>query len=253
MVPGGAGRGKGESGGLPTVGSRTVNGEKWLGRAEKELLRRMHDVSWLMKTIKQRFAASFNASRERFGPVWSERFKSVLVEGDLKALRTVAAYIDLNAVRSGQAEDPKDYRFCGYAEALAGGKEARRGLGVLGCGLAGYRQTLFGSGDAPKEGKASLDPRQARKVIDEDRGKLPLHQLLRCRLRYLTDGYVLGSEEFVKEAAKPLGGPPQEAGPSQARRAPRRSRGLPGNARTAGGGGLREQAAQSSKFRPELA
>ena len=63
-------------------------------------LRRMHDVSWLMKTIKQRFAASFNASRERFGPVWSERFKSVLVEGDLKALRTVAAYIDLNAVRS---------------------------------------------------------------------------------------------------------------------------------------------------------
>ena len=131
----------------------------------------------------------------------------------------MAAYIDLNAVRSGQAEDPKDYRFCGYAEALAGGKEARRGLGVLGCGLAGYRQTLFGSGAAPKEGKASLDPRQARKVIDGDRGKLPLHELLRCRLRYLTDGYVLGSEEFVKEASKPLEGlrkkpvRPKPAGP----------------------------------------
>ena len=44
-----------------------------LGKAMRaSLRRRMHDVSWLMKTIKQRFAASFNASRERFGPVWSE-------------------------------------------------------------------------------------------------------------------------------------------------------------------------------------
>ncbi|MFP4358915.1 MAG: transposase, partial [Puniceicoccaceae bacterium] len=45
----------------------------------EELLRRMHDVSWMMKTIKQRFAVWFNKSRERFGPVWSERFRSVLV------------------------------------------------------------------------------------------------------------------------------------------------------------------------------
>ena len=43
----------------------------------EELLARMHDVSWLMKTIKQRFAIWFNKPRERFGPVWAERFKSV--------------------------------------------------------------------------------------------------------------------------------------------------------------------------------
>ncbi|MFP4358825.1 MAG: transposase, partial [Puniceicoccaceae bacterium] len=53
----------------------------------EELLGRMHDVSWMMKTIKQRFAIGFNKPRERFGPVWSERFRSVLVEGDVKALR----------------------------------------------------------------------------------------------------------------------------------------------------------------------
>ncbi|MFP4493260.1 MAG: transposase [Puniceicoccaceae bacterium] len=97
----------------------------------EDLLARMHDVSWLMKTINQRFATWFNNSRERFGPVWSGRFKSVLVEGDPEVLRTVAAYIDLNAVREGLADDPKDYRFCGYAEAVAGNPAAVEGLSVL--------------------------------------------------------------------------------------------------------------------------
>jgi hypothetical protein len=30
----------------------------------------------------------------------------------------VAAYIELNPVRAGLCADPKDYRYCGYAEAL---------------------------------------------------------------------------------------------------------------------------------------
>ncbi|MBC2603017.1 transposase, partial [Puniceicoccus vermicola] len=55
----------------------------------KSLLRRMGDVSWMMKTLKQRFTLWFNRSRDRFGPLWCERFKSVLVEGDRWALRTV--------------------------------------------------------------------------------------------------------------------------------------------------------------------
>ena len=40
-----------------------------------------------------------------------ERFKSVLVGDSKGALSTVAAYIDLNAVRAGIVTDPKDYRF----------------------------------------------------------------------------------------------------------------------------------------------
>ncbi len=96
-----------------------------------ELLARMHDISWLMKTIKQRFSTWFNRSRDRFGPVWSKRFESVLLEDDIEALRTVAAYIDLSAKREGVADDPKDYPFCGYAEASAGNEAARRGLAPL--------------------------------------------------------------------------------------------------------------------------
>jgi hypothetical protein len=176
----------------------------------EDLVRRMHDVSWLMKTIKQRFASSFNASRERFGPVWGQRFKSVAVEGDPKILRTVAAYIDLNAVRAELVEDPKDYPFCGYAEALAGGKEALRGLEVLGCDLDGYRNILLEAGADAEEGEDSEDSGQGE-------GTFPL----RGRLQYISDSYVLGSEEFVKEASKSLEGlrkkpvSPKPAGPAE--------------------------------------
>lgn len=40
----------------------------------------------------------------------------------------MAAYIDLNPVRAGLVEDPKDYRWSGYAEAVAGKVPAQQGL-----------------------------------------------------------------------------------------------------------------------------
>ncbi|MBC2601660.1 transposase, partial [Puniceicoccus vermicola] len=165
----------------------------------KSLLRRMGDVSWMMKTLKQRFTLWFNRSRDRFGPLWCERFKSVLVEGDRWALRTVAAYIDLNAVRAGLVEDPKDYRFCGYAEAIGGGRMARAGLSVVDKDLAGYRQTLYGAGAGEKDEKKSISREEAVRVLEEEKGKLPLSVVLRCRVRYFTDGMVLGSPSFVEE------------------------------------------------------
>jgi prevent-host-death family protein len=46
-------------------------------------------------------------------------------------LATMAAYIDLNAVRAGIVSDPKNYRWCGYGEAVAGKKKAREGLAAI--------------------------------------------------------------------------------------------------------------------------
>ncbi len=168
----------------------------------KDLVRRMHDISWFMKTLKQRFAHWFNGSRERFGALWAERFKSVLVEGDRWALRTVAAYIDLNAVRAGLVEDPKDYRFCGYGEALGGSDRARAGLSIVDNSMAGYRQTLYGVGSSGKEGKSSLSREEAVRVLETEKGKLPLSTVLRCRVRYFRDGIVIGSASFVEEHLK---------------------------------------------------
>ena len=163
------------------------------------LIHRMHDVSWMMKTLKHRFTRWFNQSRERFGTIWSERFKSVLVEGDRWALRTVAAYIDLNAVRAGLVEDPKDYRFCGYGEAMGGGRRARQGLQIVDPDMAGYRQTLYGVGSEERPEKCSFDRKTAVRVLEVEKGKLPLSVVLRCRVRYFTDGWVIGSPDFVRK------------------------------------------------------
>ena len=103
------------------------NGEE----AEKirhKLLARMSDVSEFMKTVKQRFSVWFNRNHRRYGTLWADRFKSVLVEGAGNPLQIMAGYIDLNPVRAGIIEDPKEYRFCGYAEAVAGEKVAQLGL-----------------------------------------------------------------------------------------------------------------------------
>ena len=51
-----------------------------------------------------------------------------MVEEAERALRTMAAYIDLNPVRAGMVTDPGDYRWSGYSEAMAGKSRSRRGL-----------------------------------------------------------------------------------------------------------------------------
>ena len=162
----------------------------------------MGDVSQFMKLVKQRFSVWFNRSHQRFGTLWSERFKSVLVEPQGKALETMATYIDLNCVRAGLATDPKDYRFCGYAEAVAGVATAQAGLlSILG-GMwpeaqATYRHWLFGTATEARESEASIDAALLKRVIAEG-GRLPLSTVLRCRIRYFTDGAVLGSKAFVE-------------------------------------------------------
>ena len=176
----------------------------------RRLLARMGDVSEFMKSLKQRFSIWYNHTHDRYGTLWAERFKSVLVEGAGNALQTMAAYIDLNPVRAGLVEDPKDYRFCGYAEALAGSDLAQAGLRriwadwgrdagecVFEAALRSHRALIFGKGSEPGRG-ASISRERALKVLEEQDGVLPKAAVLRCRVRYFTDGAILGSSEFVR-------------------------------------------------------
>jgi REP element-mobilizing transposase RayT len=172
----------------------------------EKLLARMGDVSAFMKTLKQRFSMWFNKSHDRFGPLWSDRFKSVLVEGKGNVLQTMAAYIDLNPVRAGIIEDPKDYRFCGYAEAVAGRKKAIFGLKFVTAGLyeissteilQTYRCMLFGKGRSSAHGASQIERKQFVQVMEHERGQLSTSSLLRCRIRYFSEGAVLGSQDFV--------------------------------------------------------
>jgi putative transposase len=177
-------------------------GGEWAGWVER-LRARMGDVSWFMRLFKQGFSVWFNRGRDRTGTLWERRFTSVLVEDAPLAVATVAAYIDLNPVRAGLVKDPKAYRWCGYAEALARGKRRRPSLCCLFTGktweeaLALYRLILFNKGTTPTGGRAGISP-EARKAVQVERGQLSLGSLVRHRVRYFTAGAVVGSRAFVE-------------------------------------------------------
>ena len=182
-------------------------GGEVLERLRARHLKRMWDLSEFMKTLKQKFTVWFNRKHDRVGTLWESRFRSVVVEGSWKSLLCVAAYIDLNAARAGLVEDPKDYRWCGYGEAVVGDQLARKGLAAALEDLKPgadwrdvgprYRKVLFGIGE-----EHSVRPGLSREEIAkvwEAGGKLTLPQLLRCRLRYFTAGMAIGSAGFVEQ------------------------------------------------------
>ena len=192
------------------------HGSAYLIEDQQNRLRlRMGDISAFVKTLKQRYSMSYNARHKRSGTLWEERFKSVLVENGESAKATVAAYIDLNPVRVKLVADPKDYRWSGYGEACGGGKAAREGLmaahdsrhyeqsGAWRHVSARYRVLLYAEGE---ERRAAYGGQLVRKGIAtaevdkvlERGGKLPLPEILRCRVRYFTDGMAIGGKEFVE-------------------------------------------------------
>ena len=194
------------------------------------LKKRFCDLSLFVKEVKERFSRWFNKRRGRKGTLWMDRFKSVIVESKGEALRTMAAYIDLNSVRACLVKDPKDYRWCGYAEALGGSRRAQRGLckaqgkpvdGWKSAGAAAaYRCLLHAEGREVKNAQNNkvvtrgVSVESARAVLTK-KGKLSPAELVRLRVRYFTDGVALGSKEFVEnlfEAQREKFGPRRKQG-----------------------------------------
>jgi len=196
-------KGPGAAGHLVKLGKLLKQNSAQAIQFRTGLLALMGDLSQYMKLLKQRFCIWFNKHHSRYGTLWAERFKSVLLEPIGWVLSAVAAYIDLNCVRAGLAKDPKDYRFCGYAEAVAGLEPARCGLSIVIGREAweeaqgAYRQRLFGTGAGPREHGAVITMEDFERVLGAG-GKLSMPEVLRCRLRFLSDGAVLGGQAFVQ-------------------------------------------------------
>jgi hypothetical protein len=72
------------------------------------------------------------------------------------------------SIRVGIVSSPEDYRWCGYAEAVAGGRRGQKAEVV--------------------------------EEVVEQGGGMPLRQALRHRVRYFCDGAVLGAAAFVNGA-----------------------------------------------------
>jgi hypothetical protein len=152
----------------------------------------------------------------------------VIVESGIAA-RTMAAYIDLNPVRAGMVADPAGYRWSSYGEAVGGGnkgngKKAREGL-VRAC--LSHEGAGFEAGKWPevsriyrramglalgrKSGKAEVDKERIKPELNTEEAlaakangtvlpDLGMAAMLLHRVRYFTDGAVIGSKAFVNEA-----------------------------------------------------
>jgi putative transposase len=191
---------------------RSIGATEAAEALRESFFKRMWDVSFFMKSLKQRFSAWYNKKAARTGTLWEQRFRSVLVQsGD--ALMTMAAYIDLNPIRAGMVEKPEDYRWSGYSEAMAGRRTAQGAIrGIVETharramtnedAMSTYRAIIYGEGEArpagqnEAKGRKGLAKERVREVI-EKKGRLSRYEMLRCRVRYFTDGVALGTKVFV--------------------------------------------------------
>ncbi len=181
---------------------------------EKEELRnsyfqRMYDLSECMKTFNQHTAKWCEKHLDWVGAVWRDRFKSTLVQNDPYLKMLVSAYIDLNAVRANMVTDPKEYKYCGYTEALLGDEQMQKNL-----------QEIFGK-ESWKECqeeyrvflaqrmKAKFKPNQTKadkerviqfaNEVEAKHGELTMGELLRLQFKHLMNARVLGDAAFVAE------------------------------------------------------
>ena len=179
---------------------------------------RMRDISAFCKDIQQRFTAWFNRTRpqRRRGSLWADRFKSVILEGET-ALWEALKYVEMNPVRAGLCADPADYRFGTWGRMVGSGthpfeanlvRHLRQHLGeraesmtnemviaelrsdmarmiAAGCGLSS--EQIFAAAEEARKGDGFV---------------LTLHR----RVRYWSDGAVIGSKLFVRRIGVELFG-----------------------------------------------
>ena len=209
---------------------RTTKNEAAIEEWRQQQVARMFSLSEFMKAIQLRFSRWYNSRTGRKGTLWEGRYTSVIVEEEERALRTMAAYIDLNPVRAGMVADPADYRWSGYAEAMAGKARARRGLvriigqiawpresaagaqpwggapfpsAVERRALVFYRAILGGQGTARtrEDGtvvRLGVSEKTRERLTTPNERRLAAEVLTR-RVQHFTKGVILGSRAFIDE------------------------------------------------------
>ena len=73
----------------------------------------------IMKSLQTAYGVFFNKKYKRIGPVFSGRYKSIIVQKDEHFLQA-SKYIHLNPVKAGLCLKPLDYPYSSYQEYITG-------------------------------------------------------------------------------------------------------------------------------------
>ena len=155
----------------------------------------------------------------RTGYFWGDRFKSVLIEKG-EALINCLAYIDLNPVRAGIVKRPEDYRWSGigYRIFMKNKGDFLSFDGIFSESemkelpkeelIKCYRYFVYKCGNIKRLSLADIeggkDPANVKSDIDDETYnhelmrdfKLPTGEIMLGRIRYFSDGMVIGSKQF---------------------------------------------------------
>jgi len=174
--------------------------------------KRFGDLSCFIQDLKQRFSRWYNREHDGSGHVWSERFKSVLL-GDIRALLACMVYVELNAVRAGLVKNPEEYRYCGLHHYVAGSKISKwLDEGSLASALPSvsnipsytskdlifrYLRIIYVEGMDRPYGKAGISERDGLHSIEKVFDNVGVFSFMH-RIRYFSDGVMLGSKTFCE-------------------------------------------------------
>jgi len=169
-----------------------------------------------MRSLQRRTTRHVNLRRRVYGPLWQGRYRAKLVL-DERYLLQLIAYIHLNPVSAGLADDPLAHRWSGHAEILGKSREPivavdevlQRFGGTRRSARAAYERMLRGVageawiGEGPgrlpwwRVGRPSKDDEELEEAVEQpavDRGG-----------RRPTDRPVLSAQEYVDRGASALG------------------------------------------------
>ncbi len=74
-----------------------------------------NEIAQSMQLVAGRTAQEYNKRKKRKGAFWEDRYHATAVQSDHHLIRCLV-YIDLNMVRAGVAQHPRDWEVAGYHE-----------------------------------------------------------------------------------------------------------------------------------------
>jgi len=201
---------------------------------EERLRRRLGSISRFVQELKKTFSRWYNKRYDRFGYLWGERFRSVIVSKG-EAQLACSAYIDLNPLRAGMVERPEDYRWSSLGLRVRTpfrAKKLLRPLSILPCfgdmdkdvdktldieppfnpliisknsfdHVFTYREFVYKSGGIEGSGAAHLYPEIIGEVVAYH-GRFGVSDRFRYRMKNFSEGIALGNYALIADLQQRL-------------------------------------------------
>ena len=163
---------------------------------------RIFDLSEFMRSLQAEYARWYNKNHHRRGALWSERFKSVLLENGESVLDAVL-YVELNPVRAGLIERPEDWRWSSASHRFLDKDQWLLPLTEF-CPSAAkakvkstYHHLLYYRGGVQAKHYDGVIPEI---ILESEASRGFAHPgVFSSRLKFFSNGLVLGSEIQIRE------------------------------------------------------